>query len=211
LGKNAEVLFVRARRIAGFGIGIAAIALLACAFYSIRRGFSAREQPTALEAWVASTVRRMAIPTDARGLKNPLSATEVTAANGMAHWADHCAVCHANNGSGNTAIGRNLYPKSPDMRLSRTQQLTDGELYYIIQNGVRLTGMPAWGSSGDGDHNEDSWGLVLFIRHLPRLTREEETQMEGMNPKSPAEMREEQEEQQFLRGDTPRKTEERRR
>jgi mono/diheme cytochrome c family protein len=201
------VLFVRAKRIAGFGIGIAVIALLAVAFYSIRRGFSAREQPTALEAWVATTVRRMAIPADARGLKNPLSATKANVADGMAHWADHCAVCHANNGTGNTTIGSNLYPKSPDMRLSRTQELTDGELYYIIQNGVRLTGMPAWGSTGDGNHSEDSWRLVLFVRHLPQLTREEETQMEGMNPKSPAETSEEQQEQQFLRGNTTTKPE----
>lgn len=198
---------MRAKRIAGFGIGIAVIALLACAFYSIRRGFSAREQPTALEAWVATTVRRMAIPADARGLKNPLSATKANVADGMAHWADHCAVCHANNGTGNTTIGSNLYPKSPDMRLSRTQELTDGELYYIIQNGVRLTGMPAWGSTGDGNHSEDSWRLVLFVRHLPQLTREEETQMEGMNPKSPAETSEEQQEQQFLRGNTTTKPE----
>lgn len=198
---------MRAKRIAGFGIGIAVIALLACAFYSIRRGFSAREQPTALEAWVATTVRRMAIPADAKGLKNPLSATKANVADGMAHWADHCAACHANNGTGNTTIGSNLYPKSPDMRLSRTQELTDGELYYIIQNGVRLTGMPAWGSTGDGNHSEDSWRLVLFIRHLPQLTHEEETQMEGMNPKSPAETSEEKEEQQFLRGDTTKKPE----
>jgi mono/diheme cytochrome c family protein len=198
---------VRAKRIAGFGIGIAVIALLAGASYSIRRGFGAREQPTALEAWVATTVRRMAIPAGSRRLKNPLSATQANVANGMAHWADHCAVCHANNGTGNTTIGSNLYPKSPDMRLSRTQELTDGELYYIIQNGVRLTGMPAWGSTGDGNHSEDSWRLVLFIRHLPELTRDEETQMEGMNPKSPAETSEEKEEQQFLRGDTTKKPE----
>ncbi len=44
-------------------------------------------------------------------------------------------------------MGRNMYPPAPDMRLAETQQMTDGELFYIIQNGVRLTGMPAWGSA----------------------------------------------------------------
>ena len=61
--------------------------------------------------------------------------------------ADHCATCQANGGSGQTEIGQNLYPKAPDMRLPRTQNLRDGEIYYIINNGVRLTGMPAWGES----------------------------------------------------------------
>jgi hypothetical protein len=56
------------------------------------------------------------------------------------------------------------------MRFSRTQRLSDGELYYIIQNGVRLTGMPGWGSPADNDHNEHTWELVLLIRHLPSLT-----------------------------------------
>jgi len=64
-------------------------------------------------------------------------------AEAKAHFADHCAICHANNGSGNTEIGRNLYPKAPDMRLPQTLNLTDGELYYTIHNGIRLTGMPA--------------------------------------------------------------------
>ena len=201
---------VRARYV-GVAMAIFMIVALAFVFLSIRHGFSAREQPTAIETWLATSARNMAAPRYAKLLKNPLPATPENIAAGMAHWADHCAVCHANNGSGNTAIGANLYPKSPDMRLSRTQALSDGELYYIIQNGVRLTGMPAWGTSADGDHNEDSWRLVMFIRHLPRLTREEETQMVEMNPKSPAEMQEEQEEQQFLRGDTPRRPEERHR
>lgn len=201
---------VRARYVS-VAIAIFMIVVLVFVFSSLRHGFSAREQPTAIETWLATSARSMAAPRYAKLLKNPLPSTPENIAAGMAHWADHCAVCHANNGSGNTAIGTNLYPKSPDMRFSRTQALSDGELYYIIQNGVRLTGMPAWGSSADGDQNEDSWRSVLFIRHLPRLTREEETQMEGLNPKSPAEMREEQEEQQFLRGDTPRRPEERHR
>jgi mono/diheme cytochrome c family protein len=56
-------------------------------------------------------------------------------AEARAHFADHCAICHANNGSGNTEIGQNLYPKAPDMRLRQTQNLTDGELYYTTASG----------------------------------------------------------------------------
>ena len=72
-----------------------------------------------------------------------MATPEVIAA-GMAHYADHCAACHANDGSAETQIGLGMYPRPPDMRQPATQTLTDGELFYIIENGVRLTGMPAW-------------------------------------------------------------------
>ena len=161
----------------------------------IRHGFSARDAPSALETYVARTTRKLAVPSDARNQKNPFTATPEVLAEARAHFADHCAICHGNDGSGKTEIGPNLYPKAPDMRLSQTQGLTDGEIYYIIHNGIRLTGMPAWGTK---EKDDDSWKLVLFIRHLPQLTPEEEEEMKGLNPKSPEELKEEQEEEQFL-------------
>jgi mono/diheme cytochrome c family protein len=133
-------------------------------------------------------------------LKNPLAETGDLLTAGRHHWADHCAGCHGNDGRGDTTIGRNLYPRAPDMTGSMTQDLTNGELYAIIQNGVRLTGMPAWGKPGDDDDRE-SWALVAFIRHLPALTGEELEQMKEMNPKSVDEWREELEEEQFLKGE----------
>jgi mono/diheme cytochrome c family protein len=84
------------------------------------------------------------------------------------------------------------------MRLAETQNLTDGELYYIIENGIRLTGMPAWGAGGPNDH--ETWHLVLFIRQLPHLTKEDLDDMKNHNPRSPAEMKEEQSEEDFLNG-----------
>jgi hypothetical protein len=72
------------------------------------------------------------------------------------------------------------------MRAAATQNLTDGELYYIIDNGVRMTGMPGWG--GDPEHGaEANWNLVQFIRHLPKLTPAEEARMRELNPKAPDE------------------------
>ena len=133
-------------------------------------------------------------------MRNPLPNTLDNLAQAQAHFADHCAICHANNGSGNTEIGRNLYPKAPDMRLPQTQNLTDGELYYTIHNGIRLTGMPAWGTD---EKDEDSWKLVVLIRHLPQLSPAEEREMESLNPKSPGEKQEELEEEQFLNENQP--------
>jgi mono/diheme cytochrome c family protein len=185
----------RKRRLLWLVVLLFILAVIAQGVLLIRRGFSARDTPSALETYVARTTRTLTVPSGARDQRNPFTATPDVLADARAHFADHCAICHANNGSGNTEIGQNLYPKAPDMRLPQTQNLTDGELYYIIHNGIRLTGMPAWGATGKDD---DSWKLVLFIRYLPQLTPEEEEEMKNLNPKSPEELKEEQEEQEFL-------------
>ncbi len=177
----------------------AAIAAMAYGASVIRGGFSARTQPSRVEAVVARTVRSWSIPRVEKEEQNPWAeaATPEVMADARAHWADHCATCHANDGSGNTEIGQNLYPKAPDMRLPATQNLTDGELYYIIRNGIRLTGMPAWGDPSLLQDDE-SWQLVLLIRHLPQITPEELREMERLNPKTEAQRTAEQEAERFL-------------
>ena len=145
-------------------------------------GFSAREQPSGMERWAARRARALAVPFGAKVQINPAGDTPEVIADARAHWADHCAACHANNGSGETEMGKHMYPPAPDMRATDTQSLSDGELFYVIQNGIRLTGMPAWGSGSEHD-NQDSWKLVRFIRYLPKLTAAEEAEMKEMNPK----------------------------
>lgn len=166
----------------------------------IRHGVSARDQPLAAEAVAARFMRHLATPQAYRDMRNPVEATPEVLAEARAHFADHCALCHANDGSGQTEIGKNLYPKAPDMREANTQSLSDGELFYIIHNGIRLTGMPAW---GDGSPEEDmeSWQLVHFIRHLPQLSPEELTEMQRLNPKSPETGEGEDAAEKFLQGE----------
>lgn len=165
-------------------------------------GFSARAKPSVLERWIARQARAMALPADAKDRKNPVPDSPEILAEARAHWADHCAACHSNNGGGDAEMGKHMYPPAPDMRQADTQNLSDGELFYIIQNGIRLTGMPTWGSGTSRDEG-DSWKLVRFIRHLPKLTPDEEQEMETLNPKSPDELKEEQEEREFLNGGQP--------
>src|SRR5438552_17727920 len=94
----------------------------------VRGGFSARDQPSALEIFVARRMRSLSIPRGAKNARNPIPLTKDALADARAHYADHCASCHANDGSGRTELGQSLYPKSPDMRQADTQRLTDGEL-----------------------------------------------------------------------------------
>ncbi len=179
----------------------AAVALAAAlaVVLALRRGFSARDEPMAVEAFFARRLRLLAVPRTARQSRNPVPLTDEVLARARAHFADHCAICHGNDGWGRTPIGRNLYPKAPDMTSGRTQSLADGEIFYIIKNGVRLTGMPAWGDD-TAESDLQTWHLVHFVRHLPAITEEELGEMEELNPRSLREIREEEMENRFLEG-----------
>jgi len=138
--------------------------------------FSARGKPLALEAFIARNLRRLAFPPGVRRLHNPLTISPLDMATARDHFADHCAVCHNNNGDGKTLMNDGLYPPAPDLRQSQTQDLSDGEIFAIIKNGIRFTGMPGWG----GDDAEN-WQLVAFIRHLSALSQQELALMEKIN------------------------------
>jgi mono/diheme cytochrome c family protein len=166
---------------------IASLALLLFAgaiggAHTVRRGFSARDEPSAPEIFAARTARKLAVPRRAKTLQSPFVITSDGLAEARANWAQNCASCHGVNGNGQTEIGRNLYPKPPDLRARETQQQTDGELYTTIQNGIRLSAMPAWGEPRDDDR--DRWNLVALIRRLNQLSPEEEKEIQKYLPRS---------------------------
>ncbi len=183
----------------GMLVAAAAALLAVILFLRNSEGLSARATPSSIEEWIARKARDSAMPPSAKALRNPVERTPEVLAEGTAHWADHCASCHANDGSGETTMGKGMYPPAPDMRLAATQDLTDGELFYVIENGIRFTGMPGW--SVPGHDGTDSWKLVHFIRHLPKLTFEEKREMEQLNPKGPDEVEEERQQEEFLKGE----------
>src|SRR5437764_1183662 len=151
-------------------------------------GLRARATPGRVEIALAREMRRWAVPVADRNRTNPVARTPAVEREGLEHFADHCATCHANDGSGNTEMGRGLFPPAPDMRLAATQQMTDGELFYVIEHGIRFTGMPGW-STGTAAGEESSWHLVHFVRKLPHLSKAEGDEMTILNPRSPAEVR----------------------
>lgn len=181
-------------------IGLALLAAALACWLLVRHGFSAREAPSVPEVFLARQMRSMGISSGAKTARNPVPVSPEVLGRARAHFADHCATCHANDGSGETTIGRNLYPKAPDMRKPATQTLSDGEIFWIIKNGVRLSGMPAWGADTKED-DRVTWELVHFVRHLPRLTPEELAEMRNLNPKSREEYEEEEAERRFLAND----------
>jgi mono/diheme cytochrome c family protein len=169
------------------------------AYSVVRDGLSAHDQPSLVESILARAMRWLATPQAVRTQLNPVEATDAVMRQALEHYADHCASCHANDGSGDTEIGRGLYPKVPDMRADTTQSRTDGELFSIIEHGIRLTGMPGWGT-GTPESERASWALVHFIRRLSTLSADDIERIGALTPKTPAQLKDEEETRRFLEG-----------
>ncbi len=123
-------------------------------------GLSARNKPGKLEYVIANHALRISIPAAAKNTKNPIKPNPDALTEAAKDFSDHCAPCHATDAAG-TEIARGLSPEVPDLRSRHIQRLSDGEMFYIIKNGIRFTGMP-------GSHFQDEriWRLVLLIRNL---------------------------------------------
>ena len=139
------------RRIFWAALGASALAAVGL-LLAICRGFRAVEPPGALETAVARRVRDLAIPWHEQRAKNPLAGDAAALEQGHELFLANCATCHGVDGSGKTRIGTNLYPRVPDLRAAPTQSLSDGEIHFIISNGVRFTGMPAMDSVHRGQN-----------------------------------------------------------
>jgi predicted CXXCH cytochrome family protein len=145
-----------------------------CAALLKWRGFRATSTPSTFETVAARSVRDFAIPAAERHKANPDAGDSSSIEQGREDFLIRCASCHGVDARGRTPIGANVYPRVPDLHSDATQILTDGEIHYIIENGIQLTGMPAM-VSYNGDSAVESWKLVSYIRSLRPLTSREKT------------------------------------
>jgi mono/diheme cytochrome c family protein len=129
-------------------------------------GCTAHEQPSKAETMLANMAKDVVIPIQAENKKNPVPDNDEVVNQGRQIFLQSCAICHGTEGRGETELGRNMYPPAMDMTSPHVQHWSDAELFWIIQNGVRLTGMPSWQSSIS---ETDTWRLARFIHNLPRL------------------------------------------
>jgi mono/diheme cytochrome c family protein len=126
---------------------------------------SATSRPTALEKWVAHAALDAAVRARApRGRTAPSDADSV--GRGREAYRANCLVCHGVPGGQQSAIAAGLNPPVPDLAEPETQGHSDGELYFLVSGGVRLTGMPGFEKSLP---EKTRWELVAFLRSLPKL------------------------------------------
>jgi mono/diheme cytochrome c family protein len=127
-------------------------------------GCTADKSPSREETGLANAAKDVVIPLEAGKKTNPLPETSEVISQGQDVFLGTCAYCHGPEGRGDSDIGRNMNPPAMDLTSSHVQHWTDAELFWIIQNGVRLTGMPSWKSSIS---ENDTWKLARFIHSLP--------------------------------------------
>jgi mono/diheme cytochrome c family protein len=133
---------------------------------ALLQGCTAGKQPSEEETRLANAAKDVTIPLEAGKMKNPLPETDEVVSQGQEVFLGSCAQCHGADARGDTDIGRNMYPPAMNLNSSHVQHWSDAELFWIIQNGVRLTGMPSWKSSVS---DNDTWKLARFIHNLPHL------------------------------------------
>ena len=90
--------------------------------------------------------------------------TKASIERGGSHYGLDCGVCHADDGRAQRPLGQWMYPRASDLTSKQVQSYSDQELFWIIQNGIRFTGMPAFGNVETSDH---VWDLVNYLRTLP--------------------------------------------
>jgi len=127
---------------------------------------TARKSPSTAERVLANMAKDVVIPIEAERRTNPVLVNEKMMKEGRQTYLQSCALCHSTDGHGNTNLGRSMNPPAMDLTSPHVQHWNDAELFWIIQNGVRLTGMPSWKSTLS---EADTWKLVSFIHNLPRL------------------------------------------
>ena len=137
-------------------------AMLGASLLSCKAG----KQPSQEETSLANAAKDVIIPLEAGKMKNPLPATDEVVSQGQEVFLGSCAQCHGADARGDTNVGRNMNPPAMDLSSPHVQHWSDAELFWIIKNGVRLTGMPSWKSSIS---DNDTWKLAGFIHNLPRL------------------------------------------
>ena len=133
---------------------------------ALLQGCTAEKHPSQGETSLANAAKDVTIPLEAGKKKNPLPATDEVVSQGQEVFLGSCAQCHGPDGRGDASLGRSMDPPAMDLDSPHVQHWSDAELFWIIQNGVRLTGMPSWKSSIS---ENDTWKLTLFIHNLPRL------------------------------------------
>jgi mono/diheme cytochrome c family protein len=127
--------------------------------------------------WVMETARIRSIKAHAAGIQVPPNFDDpANIPMGVEHFAARCAVCHGAPGVPKGDIAHGLYPQPPDLALV-AQAYSDGELFWIVNHGIKMTGMPAWADHSD----KELWATVAFVRKLPGITPEDYTKLVMQN------------------------------
>ncbi|HKC25231.1 MAG TPA: cytochrome c [Thermoanaerobaculia bacterium] len=136
---------------------------------------AATAPPFPLEQKLAPWTLDRSVAKRAAALQNPVSKDPAALAAGLDHYRENCVVCHGAPGVEMGEAGKGLNPPPPLLDAPAVQSRTDGQMFWIVKNGIRMTGMPAWGPT---HKDEEIWHIVAFMRHLPQITGAEKAKLQ---------------------------------
>jgi mono/diheme cytochrome c family protein len=131
-----------------------------------------------LDHWL-SRVSRRSIEKHASSSTNPYAADPGAAAAGLAHYRENCLACHGARDVDTAEFAKGLNPGPPMLDMDDVQKMSDGELFWVVANGLRATGMPAFAPTHSP---REIWQIVSFVRHLPRLSEAEASALKKGQP-----------------------------
>lgn len=129
-----------------------------------RFSLTALPEPGRAETLLAMKAKHYLVRRESRdGVPDGPQRTPVKIAEGEKLYGTECAMCHGMNGRVPTDAGRWMYPRAADLTSLRVQSYSDRELFWVVRNGIRLSGMPAFGKVESDEH---IWSLVQYVRSL---------------------------------------------
>lgn len=153
-------------------LAIAFVLLLGLALAAIYMGVydvSAARPEGSLTHWALSTTMDHSVKRHADGIVVPSLDDSTLLGVGFDHYSEMCVSCHGSPAGGKSEAGRGLNPSAPDLS-EAARDWKPAELYWIIKNGIKMTGMPAFGPTHD---EHELWAMVAFVQKLPGMSPEE--------------------------------------
>lgn len=144
---------------------IVVLAVVLIVISLMRFSLTAIPEPGNVETRAADMAKRVVIYRASRQAIPPRPLDlKASVDNGSTHFGLECSICHGTDGHTRAPLGQWMYPRPADLTSKQVQSYSDRELFWIIQNGIRFTGMPAFGKVESPDH---IWDLVNYVRTLP--------------------------------------------
>jgi mono/diheme cytochrome c family protein len=145
-------------------IAIVVVIFIALAGAAARKfSLSALPEPGRIETYVATSGKRFLISRASRGVPQGPALSETRVAEGDKLYGAECSMCHGMDARTPTGMGRGMYPRAADLSSPQVQRYSDAELFWIVKNGIRLSGMPAFGKAESDEH---IWSIVQYLRSL---------------------------------------------
>jgi mono/diheme cytochrome c family protein len=128
-----------------------------------------------LTLWFINKTVTQSVKHRSRGISPPDLSNSTIVKSGANRFQQMCVQCHGGPGVERSEAGDGLYPQGPDLARANNRW-TPGDLFWITKNGLKMTGMPAWGKTTS---DEDIWAMVAFMERLSAISPEKYQQMLG--------------------------------